>query len=104
MDKRAVEKYVDILTPVMASFPMRPPTVASIQKAMRRVATHFAVKWDSAEKCEEWAHAEAKALRSMLAYVRRMVLQNGRNARPGCLWRFSLSSHVFLCSAMQYPR
>lgn len=83
VDKRAVETYVDILTPIIATFPSHVPSKSNTERALIKFATHIGLHQGSDRVRLEWAGSETTALRAMLVYVRRIVRQNGRGARSG---------------------
>ena len=74
VDKKAIDRNVDLLAAVIATFPRRVPLVKALVKAVRRLATECSVATD--------VKAEAKKLRSMMAFVRRRKKMYGAGARP----------------------
>ena len=74
----AVDHYQHVLVPIVASFPGGTPTSKTLVLALARVLRTVGVKDNKV-----WLKQEAKILRAMLSYVRRMTRKNGRGARPG---------------------
>ena len=86
VSKAALDRYAQVLIPIMASFPRHVPTLKATMPAMHLVAQEVGVKLITDRMANEWCRTEAMSLRAMMSYIRRLVKKNGVGGRSALHW------------------
>ncbi len=81
MNADAIDRYKDIMISCVASFPASVPPVSSLARALCKLGPEMDIINVGGVPLVRWAKDQAKYLRAMMSYVRRVARKNGKGAR-----------------------